>query len=80
MRSLLTDLAVMQDDDPVCALDRRQPVRDNDRGAIAHHAFDGALNELLGFRVDLAGRLVENQDRRIERKGTRERDELLLSH
>ena len=36
-------------------------MRDDDRGAIAHHALDGALDELLGLGVDRARRFVEDQ-------------------
>jgi len=72
MRALLAYLAVVEDDDAVGALDGREAVRDDDGRAVEHDALDGLLDELLGLGVDGAGRLVEDQDRRIERERARE--------
>src|SRR4051794_21880188 len=79
MRALLAYLAVMEHDDAVGALDGRKTMRDDDRGAIAHHALDGLLDELFGLRVNRTGRLVKDEQRRVESQRTRKRDELLLS-
>jgi hypothetical protein len=68
MRAHLAELAVMEHDDAVAFLDRRQPVRDDERRPPFKHALDRSLNELLGLGVDRAGRFVENEDRRIERQ------------
>ena len=61
MRALLANLAMMKHDDLVGALNRRQPVSHHDGSAIAHHAFNGLLNQLLSFSVDRAGGFVEDQ-------------------
>src|ERR1043165_781612 len=80
MRPLLTNLTVMQHDNPICILNRRQSMRDDDRGAVAHHAFDRALNQLLRLGINRARRLIQDQQSRIESKRACKRDELLLSN
>ena len=79
MRSLLANFAVVQHDDVVGALNRRKPVRDDQRSAIAHHALNGLLDQLLSLSVDRAGGLIQNQQRRIEGQGTRKRNQLFLA-
>lgn len=68
MRSLFADLAVMQHDDAIGVLNRREPVGDDERSPIAHHALNRFLNELFGLRVYRAGCFVEDEDGRIERQ------------
>jgi len=79
MLSLLANLAVMQHDDIVCALNRRQAVRHDYRSATTHHPCDCLLNQLLGLCIDRAGRLIKNQKSRIESQRPRKRDQLFLS-
>ena len=74
----LAQLAVVQDEYLVGALDGREAVRDDDGGAVAQHALDGLLDELLGLGIDGAGRLVEDEERRVKGECACERDELLL--
>ena len=78
MRALLANLAMMQHDDVIGALNRRKPVRHDNGGAIAHYPGDRLLNQLLGFRVDRAGRFVQDQQGRVEGQRPRKRDQLLL--
>src|SRR5215207_3449822 len=79
VRAALAQLAVVEDEYLVGALDGREAVRDDDGGAVAQHALDGLLDELLGLGVDGAGRLVEDEERRVEGERAGERDELLLA-
>ena len=79
MRAALAQLAVVEDEYLVGALDGREAVRDDDGGAVAQDALDGPLDELLGLGVDGAGRLVEDEERRVEGERAREGDELLLA-
>src|SRR5215212_6304352 len=79
VRAALAQLAVVEDEYLVGALDGREAVRDDDGGAVAQHPLDGPLDELLGLRVDGAGRLVEDEERRVEGERAREGDELLLA-
>ena len=56
-----------------------QPVRDQDRGAVAGELFQDLLDGLLALQIDLAGGLVEDQDGRIAEDGPRQGDALPLS-
>ena len=61
----LGDLPVVEDEDLVRVADGREPVRDRDRGAARADGVDGLLDGLLGLRVEGAGGLVEDEDRRV---------------
>ena len=58
---------------------RREPVGDDEGGAAPHQLADGVLHQALGFRIERAGRLVEQQDRRVLQEGAGERDALALA-
>ena len=79
MRSLLDDLAVLEDDDQVGVADRRQAVRDDERGPAVQQAAERVLDLPFGADVDRARRLVEDQDPRVGEQRPRERDELALA-
>ena len=78
MRAAFAQLAVVKDHDAVAFLDRRKSVRDDHRSSLLHHAIDRLLDQLFGFGVDRAGRLVKNQDLRVKRQRPGKRDKLLL--
>src|SRR5687768_5666505 len=65
VRAVFDDLAVLERDDAVGNAHRRQPVRDDDDGAVLADEPHVLLNRALGFGIERAGRLVENQDARI---------------
>ena len=69
----------LHDDDPVRVAHRREAVRDDEGGAAAHQARMAPLDEALGFRIERARRLVEEQDRRVLEEGAGERDALALA-
>jgi hypothetical protein len=48
MRALLDDRSAVQDDDPICAQHLREPVRDDESGAICDHG-RGRLVQDLGL-------------------------------
>ncbi len=75
----LGDLSPVEHDDLVGVADRRQPVRDRDRGAARREGVDGLLHGLLGLRVQGAGRLVEDEDGRVPQDGAGDRQALLLA-
>ena len=72
--ALLDQLAAVEDEDAVGVAEGREPVGDGDGGAAAGQGLEGLLNRLFAFGVDVAGGLVEDQDRRIveDRPGDRE--------
>jgi hypothetical protein len=78
MGALLGDPAVLQDDDPPGLPDRGEAVGDDDRGAAGEQAAQAALDAGLGVDVDVRGRLVEDQDRRLRQERPREGDDLSL--
>src|SRR5690242_10879313 len=61
----LHDAAFLQDDDQVGVLDRRQTVGDDQHGPVLHELIDRILHQPLRLGVELAGRLVENEDGRV---------------
>jgi len=58
---------------------RGQPVCDHQRGAPRHQALQRLLHRTLALRVQRAGGLVQQQDRRVLEQRTRDRDALLLA-
>ena len=59
------DLSVVHDDDLIRVLDRGEPVGDHDRGAAGHQALERFRDHALGLRVDVRGRLIQNENRGI---------------
>jgi hypothetical protein len=57
----------------------RQAVGDDDGGAVAGDAVEGRLDRFLGPAVERAGRLVEDQDRRVLEQRAGDGDALLLA-
>ncbi len=79
MITLFDDPAVLHHEDHVGAADRRQPVGDHETRPIRPQRVHGFLDEHLGAGVDRAGRLVEDQDRRIAEERPGDRHQLLLA-
>src|SRR5438046_5468868 len=71
MRAALHDPAFREHHDEIGVLHRGEPVRDDEHRAVLHEAVDRLLHQTLGFRVERARRLVDNEDWRIDRKSTR---------
>src|SRR3954447_22416358 len=59
------DTPVLEHNDWIPMLESRAPVRNNQRGALPHKRCEGLHHLLLGQRVEVCRRLVEDQDRRI---------------
>src|SRR6185503_3303755 len=79
MRAGLDDAAVVQDDQPVHARDRREAMRDRDHGAALHQRIELLLDRGLDLAVERRGRLVEDEDRRILEDDARQGDALALA-
>ena len=81
VRALLDDAASVERHDAVGTLDRRQPVRDDERRAAAHQQVERGLLHLrsLGLGVERRRRLVEDQDRGVLVDGARDRQALALA-
>ena len=79
MAAAFGDAAFVEHDDLIGVDHRREPVRDRDRGAALRHRVQRVEDLGLGAAVERAGRLVEDQDRRILEQGPRDRDALLLA-
>ena len=60
-------------------IDRRQPMRDHQRGAALHDLVERLLHQSLAFRIERAGRLVQQQDRRVAQHRPGNGDPLPLS-
>ena len=57
----------------------RQPVRDHQRGAALHDLVERLLHQRLALRIERAGRLVEQQDRRVAQDRPGDGDPLPLA-
>ena len=58
---------------------RRQPMGDDDGGALAHQLGERVPHLRLADRVEMRGRFVEDQHRRVLEEGAGDRDALALS-
>jgi hypothetical protein len=79
VRAGVDQLPVIEDDDPVGALHGGQPMGDDDRRPAAHCRFQRRLHDALAFRVEAAGRFVEQQQRRVLEDRTGDGDALPLA-
>ncbi|KFI56632.1 HAD-superfamily hydrolase [Bifidobacterium callitrichos DSM 23973] len=79
MSAAFDDAAGFDDHDAVRVADRRQTMRDDERGAPLHEPVHAMLDERLGAGVDRRGRLIEDQRRRIGDGGTRDGEQLPLA-
>ncbi|GAB2664443.1 hypothetical protein GCM10027068_50480 [Prescottella soli] len=79
MGAALGDPPVVEDHDLIGVPDRREAVRDRDRGPAAADDVERVLHRPLGLVVERAGGLVEHQDPRVPQQGSRDRDALLLA-
>ena len=73
------DAAVVEHDDLVGERDRREAVGDDDRRPAAHRLAQAVADLRLGRRVDRRGRVVEDQDARVDDERARDRDALALA-
>ncbi len=78
MRPLLRHGALGHHRDAVRVAHRRQPVRDHQRRAPLRQFRERGLDGALRFRVERAGRLVEDQDGRVLEEGAGDGHALLL--
>src|SRR5215472_1854133 len=78
VRAALDDRAVVEDQNLVGGHDGREPVRDDERGAVLGDAIERVLDVLLGVAVERRSRLVEQKDRRALEDRAGDRDALLL--
>ena len=79
MRAARGDAALGEHDDLVGERDRRQAVRDDERRPAGHRAAQADADQRLGRGVDGGGRVVEDQDPRVDRERPRDREPLALA-
>ena len=73
------DLAVVEDQDLVGVQNRADPLGDDEPGLAMLSLGEASLNSRLGFHVDRAGAVVEDQHGWIDEHGAGDRDALLLA-
>ena len=71
--------ALVDDEDLVCSLHGRETVGDHHRGPPLHEVLERVLDERLRSGVEVRGRFVEHQDRRILENHPGDGDSLLLA-
>ena len=74
-----TIAAVVEHDDLVGERDRREPVGDDERRAAPHRLAQARADPRLGGRVDRGGRVVEDQDARVDEERAGDREALALA-
>lgn len=79
MAASFYDLAVVENEDLVHFVDGTETVRHDHGGAADHQFVDGVLDQVLGRRVDVAGRLVEDQYLGIVGQRPGEAEQLLFA-
>ena len=79
MRAARGDPPVVEHDDLVGERDRREPVRDDERRAVPRRRAQADPDLRLGGRVDRGRRVVEDEDPRVDRERSRDRDALALA-
>src|ERR1700682_5278191 len=68
MAAGLDEMSAVEHRQQIRVTDGRQPMRNDDRRAIAHQRVEGAAHLGLADRIEVRGRLVEDQSRRILQK------------
>ena len=79
MRAGLDDVPLVHDDDRIRILDGGEAVRDDQARAAFHQAVHGLLDVFFSARIDVRGRLVEDEDVRVREERTADGDELPLA-
>src|ERR1700730_15509086 len=75
----LDDRPLVEHDDLISADDSREPVRDDERRAVARNTIEGILDFFFGVAVERRCRFIEQQDRRGFENASRYGYPLLLS-
>src|SRR6266566_1651457 len=73
------DASVVEYQESLAALQGARPMRDQDHGSVAHQVPHGAEDLRLGFGVDGARGLVEDEHRTVLQEGAGQRDALPLA-
>ena len=79
MASLLDDAAVFHGDDDVGVADGGKAMGDDEGGAVGHEPGEGAADGHLVDGIEMAGGLVENEDRGVLEEGSGDGDTLALA-
>ena len=79
MRSFLGDTLIRQHNDPLCIAHCRQPVGDDQRGAVAAEHFHRLAYRSFAFVVERAGCFIKDEDRWVFQKDAGNAQPLLLS-
>ena len=72
----LDDTATVEDDQSIGVTQRGQAVRNGNRRTSSYQVVECLLDFLLGGGVDRLGRLVEDQDARVDQQRAGDRDPL----
>ena len=78
MFSLSHDLPPLHHHDRIRRQNRAEPVRDHKRRPLVHQLLDRLMDQMLALGIDLAGGLIQNQDRRLMKDRPRDAQPLLL--
>src|SRR6185295_8709768 len=75
----LGDAAVFQDDDEVGGFHGAEAVGDDEDGAVDHDEFQGAADEVFGFRVDGGEGVIQDEDAGVGDDGAGDGEALPLA-
>ena len=78
MNSKRIKVSIVEDDDFIGVEHRADALGDDKAGAVFHDPDQGVLNPAFGFDIDRAGRVVQDEDGRLEEERARDGDTLFL--
>src|SRR5260370_7588331 len=79
MRAALDDASGFDHQDLLRAPNGRKPVRDHERSSAAHQVAQALLNQRFGFGIEAGSSLIEDEDARVGKNGSRDGHPLLLA-
>lgn len=79
MSAIPEHLPLFEVEPSIHILERAQAVCNRQRGAVAGESGEGFLDELIAFIIERRGSLIENEDRGVFKKGTRDGNPLALA-
>jgi len=79
MRALFDNASFIHHNDAVTGQYRREPVGDDQRGAVFHQALKCRLHQFLTFGIERGRRFVKQEKRCIAQNGASDRDTLALA-
>ena len=73
------DLTIIHDHDPVCILDRRDPLTNDDLGRVFKTGSQSLTDQAIGLSIDSRGRIIQDQNLWIHQESAGDTETLTLT-